>query len=186
MPRKIPTIRKPESLSRARVDSMKKKKVAEFLNTLVTVVGNNNLRGRSECICNVGETGMLLSNRPPNIVAQKGAKDVVSMTSVERGENVTVLACMNAAGQYITPLKMKNKATTGIKIKTSSAKQSECQVPQDQSTSSQLVQPQDQSSSAEQVQSKIKVQVQATSTKPLDNIVLSTSSQQSESSLPHE
>ncbi|CAB3254800.1 unnamed protein product [Arctia plantaginis] len=25
------------------------------------------------------------------------------MTSVERGENVTVLACMNAAGQYIPP-----------------------------------------------------------------------------------
>ncbi|CAB3256634.1 unnamed protein product [Arctia plantaginis] len=51
--------------------------------------------------------------------------------------------------------KMKNKATPGIKIKSISAKQRECQVPQVQSTSSQQVQPQDQSSSAEQVQSKI-------------------------------
>ncbi|CAG4974306.1 unnamed protein product [Parnassius apollo] len=71
------TIRKPEGLSRA--------------------------RGKPECVYNVDETGMPLSNRPPNIIAQKGAKDVVSMTSVERGENVTVLACMNAAGQYIPP-----------------------------------------------------------------------------------
>ena len=37
------------------------------------------------------------------MIAAKGCKDVVSMTSVERGENVTVLACMNAAGQYIPP-----------------------------------------------------------------------------------
>ncbi|CAG4994976.1 unnamed protein product [Parnassius apollo] len=97
------TIRKPEGLSRARCDGMKKEKVAEFFNTLETVVDNNNLRGKPECVYNVDETGMPLSNRPPNIIAQKGAKDVVSMTSVERGENVTVLACMNAAGQYIPP-----------------------------------------------------------------------------------
>ncbi|CAB3252682.1 unnamed protein product [Arctia plantaginis] len=97
------TIRKPEGLSRARIDGMKKEKVTEFFNTLKTVVDINNLRGRPECVYNVDETGMPLSNRPPNIIAQKGAKDVVSMTSVERGENVTVLACMNAAGQYIPP-----------------------------------------------------------------------------------
>ncbi|CAB3225016.1 unnamed protein product [Arctia plantaginis] len=80
--------------------------------------------------------------------------------------------------------KMKNKATPGIKIKSISAKQRECQVPQVQSTSSQQVQPQDQSSSAEQVQSKIEVKVQATNTKPLDNIVPSTSSQQSDEVQP--
>lgn len=379
------TIRKPEGLSRARIDGMKKEKVAEFFNTLETVVDNKNLRGRPECVYNVDETGMPLSNRPPNIIAQKGAKDVVSMTSVERGENVTVLACMNAAGQYIPPFvlfkgvrkrddfllgmppgtevamtekgwvneeafklwlqhfnryrtpgkvvlildghashtsysvvdlcdsfeielvllpphtshalqpldvsffkplktyyhqqatawqhshpnqgitkvafgalfqrawnqaatvgnatkgfektgifplnanaipnhkfigdhesgilesqvqssssqqmqladktqsstcadkegkKMKNKATPGIKLKSSSAKQRECQVPQVQSASSQQVRPQDESSSAEQVQSKIKVQIQATNTNPLDNIVPFTSSQQSDEAQP--
>ncbi|XP_045450942.1 uncharacterized protein LOC123659815 [Melitaea cinxia] len=388
------TIRKPEGLSRARIDGMKKEKVAEFFNTLETIVDNNNLRGRPECIYNVDETGMPLSNRPPNIIAQKGAKDVVSMTTVERGENVTVLACMNAAGQYIPPFvlfkgvrkrddfllgmppgtevamtekgwvteeafklwlqhfnryrtpgkvilildghashtsysvvdlcdsfeielvllpphtshalqpldlsffkplktyyhqqatawqhshpnrgitkvafgalfqrawnqaatvgnatkgfektgifplnanaipdhkfigdqksdiveslvqtpdtqpvvdpvssassrqsdkaqsstcadeerkKMKNKATPGIKIKSSSTKQRECQVPQVQSKSFQQVQPQDQSSSVEQVQSKIMVQVQATNTKPLDNIVPFTSSQQAHEAQP--
>lgn len=43
------------------------------------------------------------NNRPPHIIAQKGSKDVISMTSVERGENVTVIACMNAAGHFIPP-----------------------------------------------------------------------------------
>nr|XP_026499981.1 uncharacterized protein LOC113403610 [Vanessa tameamea] len=76
------TIRKPEGLTKARIDGMKEK-VTYFFNTLETVVDNNNLRGRPE--------------------SQKGAKDVVSMTSVERGENVNVLACINATGQYIPP-----------------------------------------------------------------------------------
>lgn len=97
------TIRKPEGLSRARIDGMKKEKVAEFFKTLKTVVDKTNLRGRPECVYNVDETGIPLNNRPPNIIAEKGAKDVVSVTNVERGENVTVLACMNATGQYIPP-----------------------------------------------------------------------------------
>lgn len=97
------SIRKPEGLSRARINGMTKEKVADFFNTLEKVIDTNNLRGKPECIYNVDETGMPLNNRPPNIVAMKGSKDVVSMTSVERGENVTVLACMNATGQYIPP-----------------------------------------------------------------------------------
>ncbi|XP_026736710.1 uncharacterized protein LOC113500199 [Trichoplusia ni] len=97
------TIRKPEGLSRARIDGMKREKVTEFYKILETVIDKNNLRGRPECVYNVDETGIPLNNRPPNIIAQKGAKDVVSVTNVERGENVTVLACMNATGQYIPP-----------------------------------------------------------------------------------
>lgn len=97
------TIRKPEGLSRARIDGMKKEKVAEFFKTLETVVDNKNLRGKPECVYNVDETGIPLNNRPPNIIAQKGAKDVVSLTNVEQGKNVTVLACMNATEQYIPP-----------------------------------------------------------------------------------
>lgn len=74
--------------------------------------------------------------------------------------------------------KMKNKATPGIKTKSSSAKQRECQVPKSNPGVS------NRSSSAEQVQSKIKVQVQATNTKPFDNIMPPTSSQQSDDAHP--
>lgn len=97
------SIRKPEGLSKARMNGMKKEKVTEFFKTLQKVIDDNNLRGKPECMYNVDETGIPLNNRPPNIIAEKGSREVVSMTSVERGENVTVLACMNAAGQYIPP-----------------------------------------------------------------------------------
>ncbi|XP_020287527.1 uncharacterized protein LOC109856551 [Pseudomyrmex gracilis] len=97
------TIRKPESLSRARCNGMQEEKVRDFYKMLEKVIDDNNLWDRPECIYNQDETGLPLNNRPPNIIAAKGSKDVISMTSVERGENVTVLACMNAAGQFIPP-----------------------------------------------------------------------------------
>ncbi|KAF2891418.1 hypothetical protein ILUMI_14755 [Ignelater luminosus] len=46
---------------------------------------------------------MPLNNQPPNSIAKKGSKDVVSVTGVERRQDVTVLACMNAAGHFISP-----------------------------------------------------------------------------------
>lgn len=97
------TIRKPEGLSRARINGMQKEKVTDFYKVLEKVIDDNNLRGKPECIYNQDETGLPLNNRASNIVAQKGSRDVVSMTSVERGQNVTVLACMNAAGHFIPP-----------------------------------------------------------------------------------
>ncbi|KAF2896534.1 hypothetical protein ILUMI_09641 [Ignelater luminosus] len=97
------SIRKPEGLPRARINGMKKEKVAEFYKTLENMVEENDFRGKPECVYNVDETGMPLNNQPPDIIAKKGSKDVVSMTSVERGQNVTVLACMNATGQFIPP-----------------------------------------------------------------------------------
>lgn len=97
------TIRKPEGLSRARINGMQEEKVKHFYEVLQKVIEDNNLQGRPECIYNQDETGLPLNNRSPNIIAQKGSKDVISMTSVERGENVTVLACMNAAGHFIPP-----------------------------------------------------------------------------------
>ncbi|KAJ4425458.1 hypothetical protein ANN_28074, partial [Periplaneta americana] len=59
--------------------------------------------GRPECLYNQDETGLPMNNKPPNVVAQKGSRDVVSLTNVERGENVTVMACVSATGAYIPP-----------------------------------------------------------------------------------
>lgn len=96
-------IRKPEGLSKARINGMQEEKVKRFYEVLQQVIDDNNLQGKPECIYNQDEIGLPLSNRPPNIIARKGSKDVISMTSVERGENVAVLACMNAAGYFIPP-----------------------------------------------------------------------------------
>lgn len=47
------------------------------------------------------ETGMPLNNRPSLVIGKKG--EATSITSKERGENVTVVAAMSAAGQFIPP-----------------------------------------------------------------------------------
>ncbi|XP_063241227.1 uncharacterized protein LOC134541602 [Bacillus rossius redtenbacheri] len=55
-------------------------------------------------IYNCDESGFPLNNKPASkILAQKGSPTVVSQTCVERGENVTVVACTNAVGNYIPP-----------------------------------------------------------------------------------
>lgn len=58
------------------------------------------------------ETGLQLNNRPGYVLAEKGSKSVFSVTSGERGETITVLACCNAEGIFLPPvciMKGKNK-----------------------------------------------------------------------------
>jgi hypothetical protein len=52
---------------------------------------------------NTDETSMSLNNRSPRGVAARGSHEVSSLTGAERGENVTIVACCNAAGAYIPP-----------------------------------------------------------------------------------
>jgi hypothetical protein len=44
----------------------------------------------------------------PKIVRAKGKLEVVSLTDVERGGNVTVVACFSAMGTYVTPVMILN------------------------------------------------------------------------------
>lgn len=74
-------IRIPKGLSRARINGIQEEKVKEFYKMLEKVIDDNNLRGRPECIYNQDETGLPLNNHPPKVIAVKGSKDVISMTS---------------------------------------------------------------------------------------------------------
>lgn len=66
------TILKPEGLSRARIDGLRREKVAKLLKTSETVVEMINLGERPECVYNVDETGIPLNNGPSNMIARKG------------------------------------------------------------------------------------------------------------------
>lgn len=44
-----------------------------------------------------------MTNKPEQVIAFKGKRSVVSITNTERGENVTVVACCSATGQYLPP-----------------------------------------------------------------------------------
>ena len=48
------------------------------------------------------ETGMTLAHKPSKVLAKKGAKSIHGKTSTSR-EMITVIACGNAAGEYLPP-----------------------------------------------------------------------------------
>jgi hypothetical protein len=50
------------------------------------------------------ESGVQANNKPASVITGKGCKSVLVLTSGEKGENVTVIACCNAAGQFLPPV----------------------------------------------------------------------------------
>jgi hypothetical protein len=54
-------------------------------------------------IFNVDETGLQLNNKPGQVIAAKGSKNVSSLTSSEKGETISVVACCNGEGSFLPP-----------------------------------------------------------------------------------
>jgi hypothetical protein len=50
------------------------------------------------------ESGVQANNKPASVITGKGSKSVRVLTSGEKGENVTVITCCNAAGQFLPPV----------------------------------------------------------------------------------
>jgi len=50
------------------------------------------------------ESGVQLNNKPGKVLAKKGARAVKSLTSGEKGETITVVACCNAIGNFLPPV----------------------------------------------------------------------------------
>lgn len=98
------SLRKPEALSKARAAGVNKEAVTAYFEVLGKILDEFNLCNQPTYIYNMDESGLPLNNRPPKVIAEKGKREVVSLTSVERGENVTIVACCNASGNFIPPL----------------------------------------------------------------------------------
>lgn len=96
--------RKPQGLSQARCDGLNKIDVQNYFSLLGQLLKDLNLFNCPERIYNCDETGFPLNNTAQNhIIAKKGSKQVISKTCVEKGENVTVLACTSPVGNFIPP-----------------------------------------------------------------------------------
>ncbi|CAH1956219.1 unnamed protein product [Acanthoscelides obtectus] len=106
------SIRKSEGLSLARATGMNRTDVSNFFTLLRDVIIKNNLLNKPDKIFNVDETGIQINNKPGKVVATKGTKDVYSLTTSERGENISLVSCCNAEGYFLPPVlifKGKNK-----------------------------------------------------------------------------
>lgn len=99
----ILTVRKPEGMSLCRAEGMTRDRVNSYFDLLRNVMEENNLFDQPGRLFNMDETGLQLNNSPIHVIATKGSKLVPSITSAERGETITLIACCNAEGNFLRP-----------------------------------------------------------------------------------
>lgn len=96
------TIRQPEATSINRVTAFNKDEVDLFFKNLELIMEKHKFR--TSKIYNMDETGISTVQDPGTVIAEKGQKRVGSVTSYERGKNITVICAVSAAGSYIPPM----------------------------------------------------------------------------------
>lgn len=106
------SVRTAEGISINRATGMNRETVKQYFELLEKVLNENGLFDKPSNIFNMDETGLQLNNRPTKVLAAKGSKNVSSLTSGEKGETISVIACCNAEGMFLPPysiFKGKNK-----------------------------------------------------------------------------
>jgi hypothetical protein len=100
------SIRKPEAVSIQRAIGFNKAKVDKFFDLLEKICfdsSGDQIVPYSN-VYNVDESGFSCVQKAQKIVATKGKKNIGTLTSGERGKNITVVCCMSATGSFVPPV----------------------------------------------------------------------------------
>jgi hypothetical protein len=97
------SVRKVEGISVSRAQGMNKEETPKYFDLLKKTLMENNLVKKPGHISNSDETGLQL-NKPSHVLAKKGSTDVHLLTSREKGETVSDIACCSAEGHFLPPV----------------------------------------------------------------------------------
>lgn len=97
------SLRQPEGTSINRIAAFNAEAVGKFFNNLKTVLLKHEFR--PDRIFNVDESGITtVQKKSGKVYAKKGQKQVGVAISAERGQTITILCAVSAAGSYIPPM----------------------------------------------------------------------------------
>lgn len=98
------SVRKAEGISIAHATGMDRESVTtHYFALLDNILTDNELHDKPSNVFNMDESGLQLKNKPTQVLAQKGSKNVSSLTSGEKGETISVIAYCNAEGMFLPP-----------------------------------------------------------------------------------
>ena len=96
------SLRSPQGTSLSRLVGFNEAKVNSFFQLLRETLNKFSINAGT--FYNMDETGFSTVQRPQKVISQKGERTVGKVTSGERGQNVTAICAMSAAGTYVPPM----------------------------------------------------------------------------------